>query len=201
MSGVESTYDIAERADHVEIRGVSPDEVTEALELLDKVRAVQADHVAASRGDLVRALMLNNVSLIPPASLGQAQRLATHRDSLLATPVFTYETLQKLRGDARESTTRTWLARRRDAEMVFTVAYKGRTLIPAFQFSEDGEPREELEPILSTLMRARVQGWPLWTWLTSPTSLLSGGIPEQVARSAPGRALRAAQRFAARRAA
>ncbi len=197
MTGVESAFQVAERSDHVEVRGVSHDEVVEALELRDKIRAVQADHVAASRADLLRAMMVSNVSLTPPASLAQAQRLASHRDALLATPVFTYGTLQQLRGDAKESSTRAWVARRRDAHAVFTVSYKGRTLIPAFQFDDDGEPRAELQPILSTLVGAGVDGWTLWTWLTSPTSLLSGEVPEHVARTAPARALRAAQRFAA----
>jgi hypothetical protein len=37
----------------------------------------------------------------------------------------------------------------------------------------------------------------LWTWLTKPTSFLSGGIPQEVARTDAPRALRAAYRFAA----
>jgi hypothetical protein len=142
--------------------------------------------------------MLANVSHTPPASLAQAQRLATHRDALLATPVLTYDTLQELRGDVRESSTRAWVARRRDAYQVFTVTHKGRTLIPAFQLAERGQPREDLQAMLSTLAEAAIQGWSLWTWLTSPSSSLSGEIPEPVARTTPQRAQRAAQRCAAR---
>src|SRR3954470_382266 len=96
-------FDVAERADHLEVRGVSREEMVEALELLDKVRGVQADHVSATRSDLLRALMVQNVSLTPPATLAQAQRLATHRDALLATEVLTHESLRQLRGDARVS--------------------------------------------------------------------------------------------------
>lgn len=194
-------YDICERADHLEVRGVSRHQVAEALQLLEKVRVLQADHVAITRSELVHALMIHNVSLTPSATLAQAQRLATHRDALLATPVLTHQSLQELRGDASGSSTRTWLARRRAADAVFTVSHNGKTLIPAFQIDEHGEPRTELQPILSTLIHGRVQGWALWTWLTSPTSFLSGEIPEQVARTAPGRALRAAERFATRPAA
>lgn len=197
MSAADRSYDIAARADRLEVRGVSEDELAEALELLDKVRAVQADHVASTRDDLVYALMAANVRLTPPASLAQAQRLATHRDALLATPMYTYETLQKLRGDSAESTTRTWVARRRAAHELFTVTHNGRALIPAFQLDERGAPRKELQPILETLINVGIAGWSLWTWLTNPTGLLSGHIPEQVARTAPARALRAAQRFAA----
>lgn len=140
--------------------------------------------------------MSREVSLIPPATLIQAQRLAAHRNALLATPVFTHETLSELRGNARPSSTRTWLTRRRDEHALFTVNVKGTTVIPAFQLDENGEPRPELQPIVSALQEGGIEGWSLWTWLTKPTSFLSGGVPEEVARTNPERALRAAQRFA-----
>ena len=190
-------YDIAERRDHLEIRGLSRTELDETLELLELIRTLKAEHVEAIRDDLVQVLMSREVSLTPPATLIQARRLAAHRDALLATPVLTHETLSELRAVKRVSSTRTWLARRRDDHAMFTVNYEGRTLIPAFQLDEHGEPRTELQPLLSVLHEGGVQGWSLWTWLTKPTSFLSGGVPEQVARTDPARALRAAQRFAA----
>lgn len=189
-------YEIEEHADHLEVRGVSRHRVVAALELLEKVDEAQADHAAATRENLVHTLMASNVPLTPPVSLTQAQRLATHRDALLATPVFTHESLGELRG-ARESSTRTWLSRRKDARELFTVNHNGRTVIPAFQLDEHGEPRSELQPVLAALVDAGVQGWSLWSWLTAPTSLLSGEVPEHLARSAPERVLRAAKRFAA----
>jgi hypothetical protein len=191
-----SHYDIAERSGHVEVRGVSGDEVLEALRLLETVRDLQAVQVSDNRDDLVRALMTNNISLTPPASVAQAQRLAAHRDALLATPVLTYDTLQLLRGDPKESSTRTWFARRRADRAVFAVTHHGRTIIPAFQLDQLGQPRPELQPMLDVLLASGIDGWPLWTWLTSPTSLLSGQTPESVARRAPQRALTAAARFA-----
>lgn len=190
-------YDIAERSDHVEIRGVSRRRVAEALDLLDRVQAVQAEHAAATRDELVHTLMAGNVPLIPPATVAQAQRLATHRDALLATHIHTHGSLSDLRGDAKESSTRTWLSRRKAENKVFTVAHNGRTLIPAFQLDDQGEPRPELQPLLAALQDAGVHDWTLWTWLTSPTSLLSGAVPEQLVRTAPKRVLRAAERFAA----
>lgn len=195
MNAAESAYEVAERADHLEVRGVSRRDVEEALELIGKVRVLQADHVAATRTDLLRALMARNVTLTPPATLAQAQRLATHRDALLATPAFTHDTLRTLRGDTRASSTRTWLTRRRDNHELFSVTHNGRTLIPAFQLDELGQPRPELQPVLEALAGADITGWSLWTWLTSPTALLSGEIPEQLARRAPARVLRAARRF------
>lgn len=146
-----SGYDIAEHRDHLEIRGVSRDELAEALELVEPIRNLRAEHVEAVRGDLLQVLMSRYVSLIPPATVTQVQQLATHRAALLATPVLTHETLSELRGDKTVSSTRTWLARRRDVHALFTVNYNGRTLIPAFQLDERGEPRAELQPILSAL--------------------------------------------------
>ncbi|MCI4674421.1 hypothetical protein [Candidatus Mycolicibacterium alkanivorans] len=195
------TYEVQERGDHLEVRGVSRREVLEALRLHAEVQVVRAARVAEVRDNLVQTLMAKNVSLIPPASLAQAQRLAAHRDALLATPAYTHESLQQVRGDARESSTRTWLSRRKDARELFTVKHDGRTIIPAFQLDANAEPRPELQPVLQTLIDAGVQSWALWTWLTAPTSLLSGEIPEQLVRSNPQRVLRAAQRFAAANAA
>jgi hypothetical protein len=198
MSAVDtSPYDIDEHPDRVEVRGVNRRQVAEALHLLDKVHAVQADHAAATRGELLHALMVQSVSLTPPATLAQAQRLANRRAALLATPVLTHESLRELRGDTKVSTTRTWVTRRRDAHALFTVTHNGRTLIPAFQLDQHGQPRAELQPILSILLEAGIHGWQLWTWLTTPTSFLSKGVPEHVARTEPDRVLRAAKRFAA----
>lgn len=168
----------------------------EFLELFNAVRALQAEHVEASREELLRALMGHGVSLTPTATLSQSKRLATHRNALLATPSHTYTSLSEQR-DSSESSTRTWVARRRQAHKLFTVDHDGRTLIPAFQFDEHGRLRTELAPILTVLAEGGVRDWSLWTWLTSPTSFLSGEVPERIATTDPARALRAAQRFAA----
>lgn len=233
-------YDIAEVDDGLEVRGVTREELTEALQLLDllggtehryetiggaaydwsllqfrdtgvlqgsaqvreflklfnAIRALQAEHVDASRDELLRALMGHGVSLTPPATLSQSTRLAAHRNALLATPVHTYTSLSEQRGSS-ESTTRTWVARCRKAHKLFTVDHDGRTLIPAFQFDEHGELRTELARILKALTQGGVRDWSLWTWLTSPTSFLSGEIPERIATTDPERALRAAQSFVA----
>lgn len=111
--------------------------------------------------------------------------------------MFTHDTLQQLRGDRQTSSTRTWVARKRDARELFTVTHDGQTIVPAFQFTSDGSLRAELRPLLEALAAGGVDGWQLWTWLTSPSSLLSGGVPHEVAWMQPERALRAGQRFAA----
>jgi len=183
--------------DVVPHHGIDRPGTGEFVELFNLVRTLQAEHVEASREDLLRALMGHGVNLTPTATLSQAQRLATHRNALLATPFHTYESLSRQRGDSSESNTRTWVARRREAQELFTVTHNGRALIPGFQFDEHGKPRAELAPMLAALAEGGVQGWSLWTWLTSPTSFLSGEVPERAAAVDPARALRAARRFAA----
>lgn len=170
--------------------------VREFLELFTAIRTLQAEHVEASREELLRALMGHGVSLTPAATLSQSKRLATHRNALLATPFHTYTSLSEQRGSS-ESSTRTWVARCRQAHKLFTVDHDGRTLIPAFQLDEHGKLRTELAPILEALAQGGLRDWSLWTWLTSPTSFLSGEVPERIATTDPARALRAAQRFAA----
>ena len=71
-SGSAPHYDVAELSDHVEVRGVTGNDVLEALRLLDTVRGLQATQVSDKRDDLVRALMTSNISLTPPASVAQA---------------------------------------------------------------------------------------------------------------------------------
>ncbi|WP_067976763.1 hypothetical protein [Mycolicibacter icosiumassiliensis] len=173
-----------------------PSRVREFLGLYGAIRTLQSEHVEASREDLLRALMGHGVSLTPAATLSQAKRLATQRNALLAMPFHTYASLSEQRHSS-ESTTRTWVARSRQAHKLFTVDHDGRTLIPAFQFDEHLKPRTELAPILAALAQGGVRDWSLWTWLTSPTSFLSGEVPERIAATDPARALRAAQRFAA----
>jgi Protein of unknown function (DUF2442) len=128
----------------------------------------------------------------------QAQRLAAHRSRLLATGWLTVAELAARRGDADVAATGAWLATRLLArELIVVTGPDGNLVVPAFQLTEAGDPRPELGPLLSALRAAGIGGWAAWTWLTSPSSLLSGDLPEQVAISDPARAVRVAARFAA----
>jgi hypothetical protein len=186
--------DVAERAGHLEVAGVARRDLERALALLPLVQELQSEAVAGDRDELVRALMRHRVPLRPPASVMQAQRLAAHRDALLATDVFTHESVAALRGDRKISTTRTWVTRNRSQRKIFTVTHDGRMLLPAFQLTPAGQPRPELAPLLGVLLDAGVDGWELWTWLTSRTGLLSGEVPHELAAHDGARALRAAER-------
>lgn len=173
-------------------------ELLEALELRSAAARLRTE-----RGETLAASMLETASsadfdLIDPVPVERARRQVSLRQRLLATPVYTYETLGEVRGDAKTSTTRTWVGRQRGAHLMFTVNHAGRTLIPAFQLTDEAKPRRELVPLLDDLLGAGVDGWDLWVWLTSPTPLLSGGVPDEVVRDNGARALKAASRFAAR---
>lgn len=192
--------DLADRAGFVEVRGFTRAEVADALELLAHARVTQAKQADTSRPQLVRTFMRTEAPPTPPSSIRAAERLANHRDALLATPVHSYATLAQLR-EEKPSSTRTWFSRKRARHAVFALSHRGRTVIPAFQLTDSGDVRPDLAPILAPLREAGLDGWTVWTWMTSPSSLLSGQTPESVARTAPERASTAARRFAIRPAA
>src|SRR4051812_24294640 len=126
--GAQSSFDVADHSGRIEVRGFTRTEVIDALRFLAKVRGAQADQGGETRSELVQALMSSEVPLIPPASLRQAQRLASLRDALMATPVYGYASLADLRGE-QESTTRTWFSRKRGEHRAFAVQHRGRTVI------------------------------------------------------------------------
>jgi hypothetical protein len=188
--------DVVELSDHVEVRNRSLDEVQQALRLLDAARRVQRDQAREFSQQLLHAMVAADLETIPAATLAQAQRLAAKRSALLEHGAYTQASLAQLRG-ARESSLRTWVTRTRHAHRLFTVKESGRTLIPAVQLTDAGELRADLSPLLEVLLPAGVDGWELWAWLLSATSLLSGAAPADVVVTDPSRAVRAAQRLAA----
>jgi hypothetical protein len=188
-------YRVDEHDDRVEVRGATAAEVAEALALLDQVRKVQAERGAETRDEVVRVLMGSRVEVMPPAALEQARRLAAHRRALLEQPAFDHGTLAELRGDREESATRTWVARRRREGTLFTVTVANRTVIPAFQLTVTGEVRPELRDPLRTLTGAGLDPWTVWTWLTSPATLLDGEVPAEWAADHPDEVAAAARRF------
>nr|WP_300145163.1 hypothetical protein [Propionicimonas sp.] len=162
-------------------------------------------HLAGERSQLARDALLRELTAalpdsVSPASLRQATREAAHRQHLLQTPTYTYEDLRLLRGDTSVQATRTAVSRMVAKRALFTVPVANRrVVVPAFLLNDEGRPRPELAPVLAPLMDAGAGPWQIWTWLTSPTGLLSGGVPAALAvdaEEAP-RAAAAARRFAA----
>jgi hypothetical protein len=127
----------------------------------------------------------------------QAQRLASHRAQLSARAWLTLTELAARRGDGDVAATGAWAAARVLAgELIVLNGPDDDLVVPAFQLTPAGEPRSELRPVLAELRAAGAHGWEFWAWLTSPSSDLSGELPEQVAVTDPARAAQAAARFA-----
>lgn len=184
----------------VHVDGVTGVETQKAFALLHAAQDLQFELGSSAGRGLLRAVLVEaGLELTPPAAVEQARRLSEMRQTLLSTPAYTYETLGEVRGDERGSTTRTWVSRMRKQGRLFTVRLDGRTIIPAFQLGDTGEPRAQLRSVLESLLAAGVDGWALWTWLTNPTPLLSGATPVDLVEGDEDRVARAASRFAARR--
>jgi hypothetical protein len=134
----------------------------------------------------------------PTWSEDQERRLAAHRTDLLATGWLTLTELAARRGEEDVSAVGAAAAAELLDQALIVVPAPDRSLVvPAFQLTAAGHPRPELRPLLKKLLAARIDGWAAWTWLTSPSNLLAGDVPERVAASAPDRAMRAAADFAA----
>jgi len=190
---------VTQENDRVEVQGASVEDVREGLRLVEAARELQLRRTREAKLRILNVMAVADIDIVPPDSLDQARRLGMLHAALLSTPVYTYETLAEVRRDKKVSTTRTWVSRQKSAHRIFIVSDQGRAFIPAFQLSSDGSPREELAPLIETLAGAGVGDFATWVWLTSPSPLLSGAIPSEVALSNPPRALQAATRFVARR--
>ncbi|MCQ9366754.1 hypothetical protein NQ038_09565 [Brevibacterium sp. 50QC2O2] len=183
--------------DHIEVTGLSEDEVRQAIALFQATGREQLRARSALYAHVNRAMVDAAIPLIPEATARQAQRLAANREALLLEHDHeTYRSLAQKR-QSRESSARTWVARMRERGDLFTLKVAGQTIIPALQLTADGTLEASMTPLVRTLLAAGMNGWSLWAWLTSPSGLLSGGIPAEVVGDNPRRALRAATRMAA----
>lgn len=115
-----------------------------------------------------------------PVALLQLARQARLRQQLLASDWFTYESLAEVRGTSVDAT-RFAVHKAANLHRLLIVPADERTLVPAFQLTEDGELRPELEPLLEPLLAAGIDPWRGWVWLTQPAGLLAGLVPEQAA--------------------
>lgn len=175
--------------------GVTADDVTEAMRLLTIWRNAQGKAEAGFAQSVVTVLMEGAGPILSPARSAAAERLAQHRVELLGTPTYTHETLAEVRG-AKEAAVRAWVARHRGGGDVVVVKQDGRTILPAFQFTDDGELRPEVARVNRILAEdAEMTGWEKWTWWWARTGLLSGQSPIDVIGVAPARVETAARRF------
>ena len=132
----------------------------------------------------------------PPRVRGEWTRRRAERAQLLAGEWLSLAELAARRGEADVAAVGGWVYGQLRQRALIALETPDRTIaVPASQVTATGEPRPELCPLLEVLLGARLGGWAAWAWLTSPSSFLAGEVPEQVAASDPGRALRAATRF------
>lgn len=196
-SDAEVPYDVQPIGDDAyRIPGVSEARLRTALTLLSAADRLRADTADNRRDLLVRAMIVADFDPVPAATIGQARRLAEHREKLLASGAYSIDALTRLRGAASESAMRTWLARRRQAHELFSVTYEGGTLVPAFQLDAAGDPIRALAPVLAALGAAGLEGWAVWTWFTASSAWLGGRVPLDVLAAEPERVADAARRMA-----
>lgn len=115
-----------------------------------------------------------------PVALVQVARQARLRSELLAGPWFSYETLAELRGTSVDAA-RFVIHKTASLHGLLVVNHEGRVLVPAFQITPAGEPRPDLAPVLQPLLKAGMDPWKAWIWLTQPAALLGGLVPEHAA--------------------
>lgn len=184
----------SEREIEFELHGLTHTEVQDAINAYAKHVQLRVQARAELRATVDRAYV-SDLPLISEATQKQAVRSADAHVRLIEDEgAVTYKTLSELRG-TRESGARSWVNRLRRGNLLFTVEVKGKTLIPTVQLSADGQLNEHIsEHLVKPLLSAGMEPWALWSWLTSPTGLLSGEIPAEAVANNQKRVLRAVER-------
>ena len=135
---------------------------------------------------------------VPAVVQQKARHLAAHRAQLLASGWLTLTELAARRGDPDVAASGASAAVPEHAqELIVVTGPNDMLVVPTFQLTPAGTPRPELRAVLAALSGGGVGSWQSWTWLTSPSSYLSGAVPERMVATDPGRVARAAARFAA----
>jgi hypothetical protein len=116
-----------------------------------------------------------------PLPLLQLARTARTREELLGEPWFGYDTLAAVRGTSLEAT-RFAVHKEAGERRLLVLSEQGRTVVPAFQLTDDGALRPELERAVAPLLAAGMDPWRAWAWLTRPAALLGGQVPQEAVR-------------------
>lgn len=189
--------EIRDGADHVEVVGLSAQDVQRAIELYRAVDDSKLQARAALEDYLNHALLSQDTELLSTPTQRQVQRTAALRQRLMNDSGYeTYESLAHLR-ESQVSSVRTWAARARERGDLFTVKLKGSTLIPKVQLSTHGDLNAKVTTLVRPLIASGLDEWSIWAWLATSTGLLSGEVPAEVVEYEPERAQRAADRYAA----
>ncbi|WP_435746161.1 hypothetical protein [Nocardioides sp. SYSU DS0663] len=130
-----------------------------------------------------------------PVALLVLARQARLREELLATPWYDYEALADVRGTSVNAT-RFAVHKAASEHRLLVVPADEARIVPAFQLDEDGGLRPELAGVLAPLLRAGMDPWRAWAWLTQPVALLGGLVPERAVLDDAALVRHAAERLA-----
>lgn len=207
------SYDVSDELSEVldELRKVLEErhvEVDVAAEDLRRVvlhlRAT-GEELGRARQRLVDMLMVDSDLLdpVPTATMAQARRRAAHRGRLLASGALSVAALAEAR-ETTEPAITTWLSRqRKDHRLVTVKDPDGRVWAPVVLLATGGgppEPWEGSDQVLGPLVEAGLDGWAVWTWITTPSPWLDGQIPAELLQSGQvDRAADGARRFTSAR--
>jgi hypothetical protein len=144
--------------------------------------------------DVLDALAPKDRGPLSAAAVLQARRNAKARSDLLEE--FPALTSAEVADSANSrATNRASLANRwREERKVFAIRVGDQQLYPAFQFEEDGRPREAVTAVLQRLGRGPLNDWQTALWFTSPTGWLGGRRPVDRLSEEPEAVLEAAAR-------
>ena len=181
----------------LELQGLTQAEAQEAINTYAKHVELRV-HMRAQLREAVDHAYMDDLPLVSEATQKQAKRTANARVRLIQDEgAATYHSLAEMRGTGQGGA-RSWVNRLRRDNLLFTVEVNGKTLIPMVQLTSDGQLDELVsEHLVKPLLSAGMEPWSLWSWLTSPTGLLSGDIPAVIVHTATDRVDRAVQRHIA----
>jgi len=160
-------------------------DVRNLLFLLLQAGKLQERRAPAARRDLAKVLgpSLADLDPVPYATVEQARRLAALRIFLLRRGALSTAAIADARG-ITPNNARQWVLRNRKAYRIFTVSY-GETLVPAFLFDEEFEPRPEIQEPIRALRQAGEDGWALWAWFATPSPWVGGRVPAALLSTDP----------------
>ncbi|MGE3834544.1 MAG: hypothetical protein AB7H43_07140 [Acidimicrobiia bacterium] len=159
---------------------------------------LQERRAPAARRELARVLgpSLDEFDPVPYATVEQARRLAALRAALLRDGAWSSAAIADARGITANNA-RQWVSRHRKAHRIFTVAYEGETLVPAFLLDDELEPRSAAQEPIRLLREAGEDGWALWAWFATPSPWLDGRIPAELLATKPDLVVESARQRAA----
>lgn len=188
-------FHIQNNQGRLEVVGITQEQLEYALSLAQAIDNERMDLREALSSRINEIMLQAGITPVSHASQRQIQRSAALRRHLIDDEgAETYASLAERQGK-QESSVRTWVSRARKSHELFTVEVQGQTLIPGVLLTVEGKIDHAIAEMIRPLLTDDIGGWSLWAWLTSPTGLLSGDTPAEVARGNIERACTAAERY------